>query len=91
MYKKTCEILGVKEEQGRMFYDNILFCVGCRSLLTVFKLDGRRTSTRDIDIAILRSLLSGKFFSNWVSFVKKESIIKVSGQSKSFIIMKLNQ
>ncbi|XP_063716344.1 transient receptor potential cation channel subfamily M member-like 2 isoform X3 [Symsagittifera roscoffensis] len=58
VYKKTCEILGVKEEQGRMFYDNILFCVGCRSLLTVFKLDGRRTSTRDIDIAILRSLLS---------------------------------
>ncbi|XP_075245141.1 transient receptor potential cation channel subfamily M member-like 2 isoform X2 [Convolutriloba macropyga] len=58
VYHKTCELLGVKEEVGQEFFDKIMDCVQCRSLLTVFKLDGRRTSTRDIDIAILRSLLS---------------------------------
>ena len=58
---KVFDLLGVKDdEKGHKLFDDIMEVVQFRKYITVFKLDGRSTATRDIDIAILKSLLSGK-------------------------------
>ena len=57
---KVFDLLGMKDdEKGMKLFKDIMEVVQNRSYITVFKLNGRSTTTRDIDIAILKSLLSG--------------------------------